>query len=74
MLESAQGQEVLIRMKDFGPLDGILIVQFILFLVLWSMNRDVKSLQTINGIVFVVLFFVNGFLKNKKRSKGNSES
>lgn len=74
MLESAQGQEVLIRMKDFGPLDGILIVQFILFLVLWSMNRDVKSLQTINGIVFVVLFFVNGFLKNKKRSKGNYES
>ena len=74
MLESAQGQEVLIRMKDFGPLDGILIVQFILFLVLWSMNRDVKSLQTINGIVFVVLFFVNGFLKKKKRSKGNSES
>ena len=53
-------------MKDFGPLDGILIVQFILFLVLWSMNRDVKSLQTINGIVFVVLFFVNGFLKKKK--------
>ena len=74
MLESAQGQEVLIRMKDFGPLDGILIVQFILFLVLWSMNRDVKSLQSINGIVFVVLFFVNGFLKKKKRSKGNSES
>ena len=74
MLESAQGQEVLIRMKDFGPLDGILIVQFILFLVLWSMNRDVKSLQTINGIVFVVLFFVNGFLKKKKRRKGNSES
>lgn len=53
-------------MKDFGPLDSILIVQFILFLVLWSMNRDVKSLQSINGIVFVVLFFVNGFLKKKK--------
>ena len=74
MLESAQGQEVSIRMKDFGPLDSILIVQFILFLVLWSMNRDVKSLQTINGIVFVVLFFLNGFLKKKKRRKGNSES
>ena len=54
-------------MAQFGPLDGILFLQLILFLVLWSIdNKAFGTLETINGVAFVVLFFVNGFLKKKK--------
>ena len=57
-------------MAQFGPLDGILFLQLILFLVLWSIdNKDFGTLETINGVVFVVLFFVNWFLKAKRRRK-----
>jgi NADH:ubiquinone oxidoreductase subunit 3 (subunit A) len=57
-------------MAQFGPLDGILFLQLILFLVLWSIdNKDFGTLETINGIAFVVLFFVNWFLKANRRRK-----
>lgn len=57
-------------MAQFGPLDGILFLQLILFLVLWSIdNKAFGTLETINGVVFVVLFFVNWFLKAKRRRK-----
>ncbi len=55
-------------MKRFTILDCILFAQFLLFLVLWTLEEDVSLLKTINGIVFVVLFFVNLYRKRKRSS------
>lgn len=55
-------------MKRFTILDCILFAQFLLFLVLWTVEEDVSLLKTINGIVFVVLFFVNLYRKRKRSS------
>lgn len=55
-------------MKRFTILDCILFAQFLLFLVLWTLEEDVSLLKTINGIVFVVLFLVNLYRKRKRSS------
>lgn len=55
-------------MKRFTILDCILFAQFLLFLVLWTLEEGVSLLKTINGIVFVVLFFVNLYRKRKRSS------
>lgn len=55
-------------MKRFTILDCILFAQFLLFLVLWTLEEDVSLLKTINGIVFVVLFFANLYRKRKRSS------
>lgn len=57
-------------MAQFGPLDGILFLQLILFLVFWSIdNKAFGTLETINGVAFVVLFFANLVRKVKRRRK-----
>ena len=48
-------------------LNVILFAQFILFLVLWTVDKDTKVAEQINGVVFVVLFFVNLFLRFKEK-------
>jgi hypothetical protein len=55
-------------MKKFKPLDVILFAQFILFLVLWAVDEDTKIAEQINGVIFVVLFFVNLFLRLKGKN------
>ena len=51
-------------MKKLNYLDLILFIQFILFLILWTIdqNINVELLKKINGIVFVILFFINVFI------------
>lgn len=54
-------------MKKMKLLNVILFAQFILFLVLWTVDKDTKVAEQINGVVFVVLFFVNLFLRFKEK-------
>ncbi len=61
-------REAVLTMKKFKPLDVILFAQFILFLVLWAVDEDTKIAEQINGMVFVVLFFVNLFLRLKGKN------
>ncbi len=55
-------------MKKLIPLDYVLIAQFILFLILWTIDKnvDVERIKQINGIVFVVLFCTSTYLKLRK--------
>ena len=55
-------------MKKLIPLDYVLIAQFILFLILWTIDKnvDVERIKQINGIVFVVLFCKSTYLKLRK--------
>lgn len=57
------------NMKKLKFLDVVLFAQFILFLVLWTTDKDVKTVKQINGVIFVVLFFINIFLKFKANTK-----
>ena len=61
-------REAVLTMKKFKPLYVILFAQFILFLVLWAVDEDTKIAEQINGMVFVVLFFVNLFLRLKGKN------
>lgn len=57
-------------MSSLGLIDWILFLQLILFLVLWSIdNKAFGTLETINGVAFVVLFFANLVMKIKRRRK-----